>query len=165
MTSRALASLSAVAALITASPAAPSSPAVLQGVWKTIEVTVNGPAAVQTFKNVQPNLTILTGSHYARVEVHADSPRPLIADVAKASADELRATWGTFFAEAGTYELTGPNEITMRPIVAKNPATMAAGVYTVFAYKLDGNTVQVTTVRDQNGPVPNPVTIKAVRVE
>lgn len=164
MTSQALASLSAVAALLSASPAGSSSPAVLQGVWKTIEVTVAGPT-VQRFTNVQPNLTILTGSHYARVEVHADSPRPLIADVAKASADELRATWGTFFAEAGTYELTGANEMTMRPIVAKNPASMAAGVYTVFAYKVDGNTIEVTTVRDQKGPIPMPVTIKAVRIE
>jgi hypothetical protein len=133
-------------------------------VWKTVEVTVAGPAA-QTFRNVQPNLTILTGSHYARVEVHADSSRPVIADAAKATADELRATWGSFFAEAGTYELTGPNEMTMRPIVAKNPAAMAAGVYTVFSYTLEGNTIQVTTLRDQNGPIPVPVTIKAVRVE
>jgi len=164
MTSKVLASLSAVAALITASPAGFSSPAVLQGVWKTVEVTVSGPAA-QTFTNVQPNLTILTAGHYARVEVHADSPRPIIADAAKATADELRATWGSFFAEAGTYELTGPNEMTMRPIVAKNPASMAAGVYTVFSYKLQGNTIQVTTVRDQKGPIPVPVTIKAVRVE
>jgi len=54
---------------------------------------------------------------------------------------------------------------TGRPIVAKNPAAMAAGVYTVFSYKLEGNTIQVTTVRDQNGPIPVPVTIKAVRVE
>ena len=55
--------------------------------------------------------------------------------------------------------------MTMRPIVAKNPAAMAAGVYTVSSYKLEGNTIQVTTVRDQNGPIPVPVTIKAVRVE
>jgi hypothetical protein len=164
MTSRVLVSLFAVALLPGASPAGDRSASAIQGVWKTVEVTVAGPA-VQTFRNVQPNLTLLTGSHYARVEVHADSPRPVIADAAKATADELRATWGSFFAEAGMYELTGPNEMTMRPIVAKNPAAMAAGVYTVFSYKLEGNTIQVTTVRDQNGPIPVPVTIKAVRVE
>jgi len=164
MTFRALASLFSVAVLSASGPAAPSSPAAIQGVWKTVEVQVAGPT-MQTLTNVQPNLTILTGSHYARVEVHADSPRPLIADVAMATADELRASWGSFFAEAGTYDLTGTNEMTMRPIVAKNPASMAAGVYTVFSYKLDGNTIQVTTVRDQKGPIPVPVTIKAVRIE
>jgi hypothetical protein len=164
MTSRVLVSLFALTLLPGAGPAGDSGASAIQGVWKTVEVTVAGPA-VQTFRNVQPNLTILTGRHYARVEVHADSSRPVIADAAKATADELRATWGSFFAEAGTYELSGPNEMTMRPIVAKNPAAMAAGVYTVFSYKLEGNTIQVTTVRDQNGPIPVPVTIKAVRVE
>lgn len=164
MTSRTLASLFSVATLFAAGPAGRSNSAAIQGVWKTVEVRVGGQAA-QTFTNIQPNLTILTGNHYARVEVHADSPRPLIADVAKATADELRATWGTFAAEAGSYELSGPNEMTMRPIVAKNPAAMAAGVFTVYSYTLDGATIQVTTVRDQRGPVPNPVTIKAVRIE
>lgn len=164
MTSRVLVSLFAVTLLFTASPAGNSGASAIEGVWKTVEVKVAGPAP-QTFTNVQPNLTILTGSHYARVEVHADSPRPLIADVGKATADELRATWGSFVAEAGTYELSGANEMTMRPIVAKNPAAMAGGFYTVFSYTLEGNTIQVTTVRDQNGPIPIPVTIKAVRVE
>ena len=55
--------------------------------------------------------------------------------------------------------------MTMRPIVAKNPASMAAGAFIVYSYKLDGATIQVTTVRDQKGPIPNPVTIKAVRIE
>ncbi len=64
-----------------------------------------------------------------------------------------------------SYELSGANEMTMRPIVAKNPAAMAGGFYTVFSYKLEGNTIQVTTVRDQKGPIPIPVTIKAVRIE
>ena len=35
----------------------------------------------------------------------AERPRPVLADAAKADADELRATWGPFVAEAGTYEL------------------------------------------------------------
>src|SRR6476659_5561423 len=93
MTSRVLVSLFALTLLPGAGPAGDSRASAIQGVWKTVEVTVAGPAA-QTFRNVQPNLTILTGSHYARVEVHADSSRPVIADAAKATADELRATWG-----------------------------------------------------------------------
>jgi hypothetical protein len=164
MTLRVFVPLFATAVLSTASLAGRSSASGLQGVWKTVEVRVGGQAP-QTFANVQPNLTIFTASHYARVEVHADSPRPLLGDVSKATADELRAAWGAFFAEAGTYEVTGANEMTMRPIVAKNPSAMAAGVYTVFSYKLEGNTIQVTTLRTQQGPIPAPVTIKAVRIE
>ena len=104
MTSRTLASLFSVATLFAAGPAGRLNSAAIQGVWKTVEVRVGGQAP-QTFTNIQPNLTILTGNHYARVEVHADNPRPLIADVAKATADELRATWGTFAAEAGSSQL------------------------------------------------------------
>jgi hypothetical protein len=42
----------------------------VQGVWRVVEATAR---------------------HYSRVEVQADGPRPVLADVAKASADELRA--------------------------------------------------------------------------
>ena len=50
------------------------------------------------------NLTIIAPRHYARVEVQSDGPRPIPADISKATADELRAVWGPFVAEAGTYE-------------------------------------------------------------
>jgi hypothetical protein len=126
-----------------------------------VEVTVPGPG---TITNLQPNLTILTAKHYSRVEVHTDNPRPILTDVEKASADELRAAWGPFVAEAGTYEVSG-DVITMRPIVAKNPASMAHGAYSTYTYKLSGDTVWVTAKSTDKGPVTNPVKIKAIRVE
>ena len=79
-----------------------------------------------------PNLVILTARHYSRVEVQAEGPRPIPPDVSKASADELRAVWGPFVGEAGTYEVTGGNLITMRPMAAKNPAAMAPGAFIVY---------------------------------
>jgi hypothetical protein len=85
--------------------------------------------------------------------------------VTKASADELRAAWGPFVGEAGTYEVTSDNQITMRPIAAKNPAAMGPGAFITYSYKLDGNTMWVTQQRNQNGPFANPVTVKVVRVE
>ena len=85
--------------------------------------------------------------------------------MSKASADELRAAWGPFAGEAGTYEVTTDNVITMRPLVAKNPAAMAPGAFVTYSYKLDGDTLWVTQQRNQNGPFANPVTIKVVRVE
>jgi hypothetical protein len=83
----------------------------------------------------------------------------------KATADELRAVWGPFVGEAGTYELSGDHLITMRPIVAKNPAAMSNGAFSVYSYKVDGNSMTVTTQRNQNGPIISFVTIKLVRVE
>jgi Lipocalin-like domain len=138
----------------------------LQGVWQAAEVTVTGPGArTITIPEPRSNLIIFTERHYSRVEIHSEGPRAVPADVTKASADELRAVWGPFVAEAGTYETTGGNVITMRPLVAKNPLAMAPGVFVAYSYKLDGDTLTVTFQKDQNGPIANPVTIKAVRVE
>jgi hypothetical protein len=61
--------------------------------------------------------------------------------------------------------VTDGNRITMRPIVAKNPAVMGPGSFITYSYKLVGDTIWVTQQRNQNGPFANPVTVKAVRVE
>jgi hypothetical protein len=137
----------------------------IQGVWQVVEVTMPGsPPATITIPEPRPNLTIMTARHYSRVQVEAEGPRPVIADVAKASADQLRASWGPFVGEAGTYDVKG-NVITMRPIAAKNPAAMMHGAFTTWSFKLTGDTLVVTAETNQNGPIANPVTVKAVRVE
>ena len=137
----------------------------IQGVWRIVEATVTGPAARTISFGDRPNLTIITAKHYSRVEVQADAPRPVVADVAKATADELRAVWGPFVAETGTYEVTPGGLVTMRPVASKNPAVMGPGVFITYAYKLDGNTLSLTQQRNQNGPFPNPFMLKLVRVE
>ena len=154
-----------VAALTARTATGQSKSGSLQGVWQAVEVSF--PGATPRTINIQqprPNLTIITAKHYSRVQVDAEGPRPIPADIAKASADELRAVWGPFVGEAGTYEISDGNVITMRPVVAKNPAAMKSGAFTTWSYKLDGNTVWVTAMTNQNGPVDH-VTIKAVRVE
>ncbi len=137
----------------------------LQGVWQTVEITIAGPTPrTIAFADPRPNLTIITARHYSRTEVQSEGPRPIIADVAKATADELRTTWGPFVGEAGTYEVSGTT-LTMRPLASKNPAAMVAGAFIVYTYKLDGNTLWVAQERNQNGPYPTPATFKLVRVE
>jgi hypothetical protein len=137
----------------------------IQGVWRVVEVAITGPQARTITFGERPNLTIITPRHYSRVEVQADGPRPILPDVAKATADELRAAWGPFVAEAGTYEIAAGNLITMRPIAAKNPAVMGPGVFITYSFKLDGDTLWVTQQRNEKAPFANPVTFKLVRVE
>ena len=149
-------------ALSMTAPAARPQSMSLAGTWKATEVTLTGPGG-GTFTNVS-NLTLLTTRYFARVEVRTDAPRPMITDPAKATADEMRAAWGPFFAEAGTYEVSG-GELTMRPIVSKNSAAMNGSAYTVYAITLSGNTLTLTSKRNQAGPLPNPATIKAMRIE
>jgi hypothetical protein len=85
--------------------------------------------------------------------------------VAKATADELRAAWGPFVSEAGTYEVTPGGLVTMRPIASKNPAVMGPRVFITYSYKMDGTTLSLTQQRNQDGPFANPFTLKLVRVE
>jgi len=137
----------------------------IQGVWRVVDATITGPGARTIAFADRPNLTIITDKYYSRVEVQADGPRPIPADVAKATADELRAAWGPFVAEAGTYEVTPGGLMTVRPIASKNPAVMGPGVFITYAYKLDGNTLSLTQQRNQNGPFTNPFALKLVRLE
>lgn len=146
-------------------PSAQSTPRSLQGVWRIVEATITGSGARTIPFADRPNLTIITARHYSRVEVQTDGPRPILADAAKATADELRAAWGPLVSEAGTYEVTPGRLVTMRPIVAKNPAVMGPGVFITYSYELNGNTLSLTQQRNQNGPFANPFTLKLVRVE
>jgi hypothetical protein len=145
--------------------AAQSTQGSIQGVWRVVEAVITGPGARTIAFAERPNLTIISARHYSRVEVQADGPRPVLADVARATADELRAVWGPFVGEAGTYEVTPGSLITMRPIASKNPAVMGPGVFITYSYKLDGDTLSLTQQRNQNGPFANPFTLKLVRVE
>jgi hypothetical protein len=142
-----------------------SRQASIQGVWKVVEVTITGPGArTITIPEPRPNLTILSARHYSQLHDDTTRSRPVLADVTQASADQLRAAWGPFGGEAGTYEVAG-RVITMRPIVAKNPAAMVPGAFISYAYTLDGDTLRITEQRNQNGPLANPASFKAVRLE
>jgi hypothetical protein len=166
MNKRLLLVLFSVGFLTGASVEAQTRTGSIQGVWQVVEVRMSGPnPSTITVPQPRSNLTIITARHYSRVEDQSERPRPIPADVARASADELRAVWGPFVGEAGTYEVTADNRMTMRPIAAKNPAVMGPGVFITYSYKLDGNTIWLTQQRNQNGPFANPVTVKAVRIE
>ena len=165
MNKRLLLVLFSVGFLTAASVEAQTRTGSIQGVWQVVEVRMSGPnPSTITIPEPRPNLAIITARHYSRVQVEAEGPRPMLADAAKASADQLRATWGPFVGEAGTYEIKG-NVITMRPIAAKNPAAMAHGAFTTWSFTLTGDTLLITAQGNQNGPAANPVTVKAVRVE
>jgi hypothetical protein len=154
-----------IGALVAGRSAAPSAAepnAALEGVWRTLEVVVPG-APTRTYAPLS-TLAIFHGRHYSRVEVHAEHPRTPLADPSRASADQLRAVWGPFVGEAGTFEVNG-NEITMQATVSKNPSAMTRGAVSVYTFRRDGNTLTLTQVRTHAGPSPNPITVKLTRVE
>jgi hypothetical protein len=152
-----------LAAATVATLAAKDSRAALEGVWRTVEVVVPGPTP-QTFRP-GATLAIFHGTHYSRVEVHADGARPILKDPAAATADELRAAWGPFVAEAGTFEVSGQNVLTLQALVAKNPAAMTNGATSVFTYERHGDKLTLSEVRTPSGPRPAPVRVTLERVE
>ena len=135
----------------------------IEGVWRTVEVTMTGPSA-RTIRSVQPNLTIITAKHYSHMELHSEAPRPTLADPSKATAEELRQAWGPLGAEAGSYELSREGFVT-HPVISKNPAAMGEGSFTSYTYRIAGDTMWLGPQRDWRGPVPNPPTLKLIRVE
>ena len=142
-----------------------ATPQSVRGVWQAIQVTMTGSAPrTINIAEPRPNLIIISAKHYSRLHLESENPRPVPADLTKATAEELRAIWGPFSGEAGTYEIAN-NTITMRPIVAKNPAAMVSGAFTTYTIKLLGDTLWVTELRTHRGPFANPVTIKSMRVE
>jgi hypothetical protein len=130
-----------------------------------VEIKIAGQNP-RTIKVPDPKtyVTIFTAKHYSRTEVQAEGPRPVIADVSKATADELRAVWGPVVCEAGTYEVSG-DTLTLHPQASKSPAAMAPGAFIVSTFEITGDALTVAQQRNQSGPYPSPVTFKLVRVE
>ena len=97
--------------------------------------------------------------------VFAATDRPDIADMSKATADELRATWGLLVANAGTYEISG-DLITIYPLVAKIPVVMKPGANEVYRFRIEGKMLTLSQVRNARGvAVTSGLMLKFVRVE
>ena len=135
----------------------------IQGAWRPDQIVYTGPNA-RTVSSPQPGMYIFGATHYARVEVTSDGPRPTPSNYATATADELRAVWNPFGSNAGTYEASG-SELTVRPFVAKNPEVMAPSNFVVFAFRIQGDTLWLTGQRNSAGPIQNPSTVRYRRLE
>jgi hypothetical protein len=138
----------------------------LRGVWRVTQLTTTGPDGKIT-RTPQPMLTIFTDKYYSFFWIQSDKPRPQIKDRATASADELRATWGAFSGQAGTYELSG-STVTVRPTVAKDPDIMNPGVALIYSVKFGGDTLELTFMRVDGvprGANALPYTLKMSRLE
>ena len=144
--------------------AAQSGTSQLEGAWAVQEITFAKPPAFPV--NKPTGLVVFTSRHYSLVLLQ-DSTRPNFGEggAAKATADQIRAVWGAAFAaNAGTFTVTG-NTIRYTAMVAKNPNVMAQGNFSEDTFTLKGDTLILTDVRTNNGPTPNPSTVRLTRVK
>ena len=141
--------------------AAQSGPAGLQGAWTIQDVSSPKPPAVP--RNKPTGLIQFSGRHYSAV-ANNDSARPPLPEggAAKATADQLRATWGPLVVGAGTFTVTG-NTLRTTDLVAKGPA--AQGNFAEWSFMLNGDNLVMTQVKNQNGPYANPVTLRLTRAK
>ena len=140
-----------------------ASQSTIQGVWRITEVTTTRPNA-STNNSPQPGLYIFTAKHYSIVRVNGTTARPYLpADqTTKATAAQLLAVYGPYCLHSPIRHIrTGRWKLTTRPLVSKNTAPMALGVFNTSSYKLDGKTLTITPELNQNGPIANPqLTVK-----
>ncbi|HXT71751.1 MAG TPA: lipocalin-like domain-containing protein [Vicinamibacterales bacterium] len=158
--------LGAVVSCAMLSPVAgQSKPAALQGAWRVTEITLTGPNA-RTIKNPQPGMIVFTARHYANLTSARDEPRLALppSKIDTATADELRAAWNLFTANAGTYEVVG-DTLTWKVIVAKNQYAMNNHASQTYSMKLQGDTVTFVQKANESGPIANPTTFKLTRME
>lgn len=128
----------------------------LTGAWRITQTQGRGPNG-RTQAHPQPGFILFTAKHYSIVSVTSDNPRPpLPEDVSKATADQLRATWGPFVANSGTYEAKD-GVLELHPALAK---TSPSGQ--TWSYKIEGATLTLTPTK---GLLPSVPILKLTRAE
>ncbi len=147
------------ASVVALRPAADDSDTAVEGVWKSVEVTVTASDSTYTNELAELNLVIFTKRHYARVRIAGAEPRPELPD--EPSDELLLAAWRPFRAHAGTYEVSG-SEMTLKVIVAKNPNDTAEQRERTTAFELEGDVMHRTFTSRTTG---NQFRVKYVRVE
>jgi hypothetical protein len=109
-------------------------------------------------------MMIFSGNHYALIYLTTSDRPPLTGPTANATADQLRAAWGPLTASSGTFQISG-NTLTARPKVAKNPPAMASGAFIENTFTLKGDSLTLTSVKNDQGAIANPLTAHWVRAK
>jgi hypothetical protein len=134
-------------------------PTQVEGAWWVAEVSGPGPRVVTS---PQPGLLLFTGRHYSYTFVTSETPRPPLP-VGPTTAEALATIWNPFTANAGTFEISGET-MTRRPLVAKDPSSMAPGVFNEYLFHVVADTMWITPTRNETGEARAPSTVRYMRV-
>ena len=140
-------------------PATTSDASAVEGVWKTVHVTVTNDEGTQENEITQPSLTIFTATHYAsfRIGGGQESREMLPEDP---TDEQLLAAFRRFNAAAGTYEVKG-YEIHTKVLMHRNPNAMAERRENSAPFEVDGDTM-VRTFTNNAGTTTFKVTYTRV---
>lgn len=140
----------------------------IDGVWKIAEVVTTGANAA-TNANPQQSLIIFARGHYSWININGTTTRPQ-APAAKDPANPTDAEklarfeeWNPLTAQSGTYETKG-STLSRRALVAKNVGAMNAKNPNVQEFKIEGNTLWLTS-RSPAGQPASETRTKFTRVQ
>src|SRR5918994_3669017 len=121
----------------------------IDGAWRITEIVTTGANAA-TNSSPQPSLIIFARGHYSWLHIGSATPRKQRAAAATpgklTDAEKIAAyeEWNPFTANSGTFEVKG-NTLTRRRLVAKNESAMGAEPPVIEHYKLEGDTLWITS--------------------
>jgi hypothetical protein len=145
---------------------AQSQEAPIVGAWKILDSTLYIPGPGASWRPRGESMFIYTaGGHFSLMELDTPDPRPTAPLDSTTTVAQLRAVWGPFFANAGTYRIAG-DTLTHWPTVSRNPGGMLPGAFTSYTVRMIGtDTLIFTPIRNRNGAIPNPLSGRLVRIE
>lgn len=118
----------------------------LVGVWKPTAVWSGsaraGGYAKADIRVAGPGLRIFTERYYSLVQQPDSAPRPRLSAEGSNSAEDFRAAWGPFGANAGPYVLVG-DTIIARPVIAKNSQDMRGAFEAKSTYRVVADTLWI----------------------
>lgn len=128
---------------------AQSNTSPLDGVWRITEIATTG-ANASTNSKPQASLIIFARGHYSWLNINGTTPRKQRAAVATpgklTEAEKIAAhdEWQPFTANSGSFEVKG-STLTRRRLVAKNEFAMGSAPPLVEQFKLEGDTLWITS--------------------
>jgi hypothetical protein len=103
----------------------------IEGAWQRTRVSYSNPDTSWVREDYQSNLLIISKAHYSTMRVLGREPRKLFKERRSPTDEEKLEAYNSFVGNSGTYETSG-DSITFRPVVARNPNTMAGVSWTAM---------------------------------
>ena len=139
---------------------APANPIV--GAWRILEVTRDSAGIRVT--RAHPGVYLFTQRHYSVTRIDSEKPRRDFPSELRRTTETYVDIWGPFAAHSGTYEVQG-DRLTMRAVVAKNPAAMQPTNFNTHTWRVAGDTLWLQNVANSTGRVTDGTLVKLVRAE
>lgn len=101
----------------------------LVGAWRPVEIAVRQPSQPWDVRSApQGGLFVFSVRHYSYFYLRGEGPRPRFADANRPTEAERAATFDTFIAGAGSYEIEG-STVKLTAAFRKNPNEMTGEIW------------------------------------